>query len=246
MVFRLEGERYHTALLGMLALVGVGAVLFATHRGLGIGTESIYYITAARNLLSGYGLSDDISSSGEAVPMVISPPLFPVMLAAIVGFGVELLVAAKWLNAVLFGANILSVGLLIKRYAGKPTGVAVFGSALMLTSVDMLSIHSWAMSEPAFIFFGLLGVLLLDVYFGNREWRLLVAASGAVALAFLTRYVGVTLVAAGIAGIILRRGESWSRRTTEGAIFALGSCIPMGVWGIRNLLLTGHMTDSLI
>jgi hypothetical protein len=235
-------ERYRIALRVILVLVGIVGVLFATQRGVGTSEDSLIYIGAARSLLSGYGLSYQ-SDFGVRIPLDDFPPLFPITVAAIGLFGVDPLVAARWGNSLLFGANILLVGFVIERYARKPTWMPVFGSLLMLTSVDMLYIHSMAWSEPTFIFFALLGMLLLEEYFEHRRWRVLVAASGAMALAFFTRYVGVVLVATGIVGIMLRTRESWLRKTTEGAVFALVSCSLIGLWSIRNLLVIGHMTD---
>ncbi len=132
-------------------------MFLATWRGLGITGDDV---TPARTS-NGHGLSIE-SRPGDRLPLVTPPPLYPSVLPLVGTSGVDPIVAARWVNALFFGANILLVGLLIKRYVGKRTGISLLGAMLILTSVDMLYIHSFAMSEPAFIFLGLLGLWLID------------------------------------------------------------------------------------
>jgi len=117
-------------------------------------------------------------------------------------FGIDPLNGARWLGVFLFGANILLVGLVINRYT-HGFWTSVFGSFIMLSSVDMLNIHSMAWSEPVFIMFGLLGLFLLALHLENPRSLLLIASSGGIALAFLARYTGVAFVATGMAGVFL-------------------------------------------
>lgn len=225
-----------------LAIIGVAVLLTSTRYGIGVSPDSTVFIGAARYLLDGRGLSV-LSSSGELVPMPHSPPLYPALLAAIGLFGVDPLDGARWLNALLFGANILLVGLVLRRCTRGSAWVSMLGAFLMLTSTDMLSVHSMAWTEPTFILFSLLGWLLLSAYIESASIPRLIAASGVVALAFLTRYPGVALVVANSMGLFFLSKRGSTRRNVDTIVLAVLSLSPMALWGIRNLYSTGAAVD---
>ena len=159
-----SGKRYYSIVpLAILALIGIVILSLITRWGIGISPDSTIYIGSARNLLNGHGLSV-MSGDGQAIPLTHYPPLFPILLSILGKSGIVLPEVARWLNVCLFGANILLVGLVINRYTHGSIWVPAFGSFLMLTSVHMLHIHAMAWSEPMFIFFGILGLFLLDIY----------------------------------------------------------------------------------
>ncbi len=175
--------------------------------------------------------------------MVHWPPLFPAVLAGLGASGLDPACGARWLNAFLFGGSILLVGLAVKRHTGGSLRIALFGSLLMLTSVDMLYVHAMALSEPLFVFFGLLGLLLLASHIEKPKQGMLVASAFAVALAFLARYVGVALVAAGGVGILAFSGEGRRKKMLDASIFGAVSCSPMALWILRNICAAGTGTN---
>ena len=133
------------AILVTLALIGVLILLMHTRSGIGINPDSFYYIGTARNVLQGNGSIVPYGTYGNGKTyMTHYPPLLPSLLAIIGVFGVDPVSGARWLNACLFGANILLVGSLISKYTAGSFWTAVFGSFLMLNSSDMLNIHSMA------------------------------------------------------------------------------------------------------
>lgn len=224
-------------LLAVLSLLGIMLVLFCTTEGIGISPDSTRYISAARNLLNGRGFSV-LSASREVVPLT-KHPLFPTLLAMIGVFGIDPMIGARWLNALLFGTNILLVGLVIYRYTSGSIWTSLFGSLLMLSSLDMINIHTWAWTEPLFILFVLLGLFLLGAYIENPQPLLLIASSSAIALAFLDRYAGIMLVPTGMAGLFFFSRKTYYRRIVDLFVFAAISCFPMALWVIRNLYVAG-------
>jgi hypothetical protein len=239
-IFSLAVFRYYKVLpLLILALIGVIAVLFATSSGIGISPDSTVYIGAARNLLQGRGLSESTASGTK--PLTHFPPLLPSLLAVGGLLGVEPLAGARWLNAILFGATILLGGLLIRLYTRGALWAALLGSFLLLTSHDMLLIHSMAWTEPLFLYFGFLGLALLAAHFDGRNT--LVASSVAVAFAFLARYSGVAFVMTGIAGILLLERNTFRKRIGDAVIFGVISCGPMALWMAGNVFATGAPTS---
>jgi hypothetical protein len=110
----------------------------------------------------------------------------------------------------------------------------------------MIKVGSWAMSEPLYLALGLAGFLLLVAYFERVRWRWLVASAVAFGLAYLTRYVGLSLVAAGLVAVLVRYKVPWPRRLKETAIYLLFSLVPMLVFMARNYALTGYTTNRQI
>lgn len=218
-------------------------MLFVTKPGVGISPDSVTYISAARNLISGRGLS---VSFGNVAPLTHFPPLFPSIIAlpGIIGLGP--ISVARWLNAILFGANILLIGLIIYSYAKKSTWIPILGSLLLLTSVDMLDIHSWVWSEPMFIFLCCLSLYLLDSYIKNLKYTFLAASAVFAALALLDRYTGMALIFAGIAGIILLTDQARNKKLIAFFVFAFISISPLAAWTLRNLLIAGNATNRTL
>ncbi len=232
---------YYLLALITLSVIGATAVLFSTRWGIGLSPDSVVYIGAARNLLSGNGLSVP-SYSGEFTPMTQYPPLFSIWLAGIGYIGIDPMDGARWLNALLFAANITLVGLVV--YASTRSLLpSIFGSLLMMGSLPAVQIHSMAWSEPLFIFFGILGLFLLALYMEKPRYVILAVSSMAVALAFLARYAGIALVATGVIAILLLSKYPWRKRLFDVGVFCTISCVPMILWIIRNLVVAGTATN---
>jgi hypothetical protein len=230
-------------ILIILGAIGVLALLAATRFGIGITPDSTVYIDAAHSLMRGDGLSVLSGTSNDLKPLTHYPPLYSCLLALIGTLGVGLPTAARWLNSVLFGANIFLVGLIIGTYARQVFWLPVLGSFLTLTAPDVLLIHSFALTEPLFICFVLIGLLCLAFYIDNQQRRFLIAASVAMALSFLTRYVGIVSLLSGLVVILIFNSASLRRRLMDAVVFGVISCTPIGLWAVRNHFATGGATD---
>lgn len=224
-----------------LAFIGVLTVLLTTRFGIGITPDSTVYVDAARNLADGRGLTA-LTASGESKPLTHYPPLYPSVLASlsINGLSIE---SARWLNALLFGANILLVGLILSRYAKDSFWLPVLASFLMLTAPDIAGIHTLALTEPLFLFFTLTGLILLAAYVDSQNRALLVGCAIAAAVALLTRYVGIVLVFTGTAALLVLNGRSVRRKLADTITFAAVACLPMAWWAIRNHQVAAEATD---
>jgi len=210
------------AALGMLGLAHASAL------GIGVSPDSVAYVHAARSFLAGQGLTT-FSPNGGIVPMTQVPPVYPVLLASVAALGVDVALAAKWLSILLFGVTIVVTGAAVRR-STRSLLLSAFGGLLMLTSYDMLYVHSWAWTEPLFIALGLLALLLLAEYVEHPSLRRAVAAAIVVAIAFLTRYTGAALLITGFVAIVLAdrgtRGIEWA----DVAAFLAVACGPMLLW----------------
>jgi 4-amino-4-deoxy-L-arabinose transferase-like glycosyltransferase len=233
------------AVLSTLALLAVLVSLYTTSTGTGLAPDSYFYIASARSLLGGEGLRIP-QEAGWASSTAHFPPLYAVLLALSSLSVFDPLETARWLNALLFGANFFLVGYTILRLTGGSWLAAYLGALVTLSSGDLLLIHAHAWSEPAFFFFSLLGMLWLAMYVTDQRLGLLVGAATATGLACLTRYAGIALVAAGIVSLLWFAGLSRREKIRSAARFLGISATPIGLWALYNLLLAGSLADRVL
>lgn len=241
---RRAGRAAVVAAVGTLlfALVGALGVVFTTKFGAGLSPDSVVYVTAARNLLQGRGFVE-LGGPDRWPPLVHFPPLYPALLA-LAGLGlVDPIHVARWLNALLFAANIGLVGLIIFEGTRGSWRAAAGGAFLAATAVDLLSVHSMAWSEPLFIFLGLLGLCLLARYARSPSPRRFVASATAIAAAALARYAAPPLILTGVLVVYAAGEGSRGVRARRAAGWLAISCAPMALWLVRNLLVAAQPTD---
>ncbi len=236
-----EARHSRRIALGAAILCGVVAialVLVATSRGVGVSPDSAYYISGARNVLDGHGLTQFPDARGWRAPILSWPPLYPLVLAAVGATGLDVLVAARALNAALFGASVFLVGLMVRRL-GAPAWLVLVASLAVAASNDMVLVHAMAWSEPPCIFFGLLGFLLLDLHLERPRRPLLLAAAVLLACTVLTRYAGLAYVAVGALALGVLGKRRFAARLADLAIFAVAAAIPIVAMLARNTYVGG-------
>lgn len=229
----------------LLALLAVAIVILATKFGIGITPDSTVYLEAARNLIKGQGLVA-LAANGELQPMTHYPPLYSFLLALFGVMFAPVEAGGRWLQAVLFGANVLLVGIAIARYARDSFWLPVAGALLMLTAPDVAAVHTLALTEPLFLLLATSSLLALARYLETNRYGWLIAAASFAALALLTRYVGVTLIITGAAALFMLGKRQWRGRLSAALIFGAIACVPMVLWMIRNMSLTGAQTDRQV
>lgn len=229
------------ALLLLPAALGVFLLLAMTRWGAGVSPDSVEYIRVARGILA----SLHGGEPGAWRTLTSYPPLYPLLLAAAGVFGTDPLLGARWLAAALFGGSIFLAGAALLA-SGRRLPTALAAGFLLATSEHMLSIHSFAWSEAPFVFFGFLGLGLLARSLEASDARLRLAAAGAIALAFLARYAGASLVMTGILLLALRRGLAARLRIRDAILFGAVACAPMALWVLRNVLTLGVFTGHSV
>ena len=227
--------------VGALSLVGLASLLLATAWGVGLSYDSVGYIAAARQFLHAADYPTWL------YPATHWPPLLPRVLAAIGGaVRLDPATGARWLNACLFAANIALAATLVARHTGGFGWSALLASFLMLASQDMLLIHSMAWSEPLFIFLVQLAILLLAEHVDRGSPALLAASAGVTACAFLTRYLGGSLVAAGAIGLVVLGHRRLWHRIAAAAFFGTVGAVPTALWMLRSAQTSGRAADRVV
>ena len=224
----------------IIALAGMAILLFATRWGIGISPDSVAYIGAARNVAAGNGFT----AYDAVTPLTQFPPLYSLGLV-LFGLGANPIAGARWLNIVLFGANIILAGVSVSLFAPRLRHTAAVTAILVAVAVPFVSIHLMAWTEPLFLFFAFSGLILLALYLDSPKTKLAAGAAVFIGLGFLTRYAGAALILTG-AAVLLFSARPLRRKIVDLAVFSAVSVSPMLLWMVRNRLVAGTATNRAI
>ncbi len=218
-------------LLGLIGLVMVG--LATAPHGAGVTSDTASYFAVADHLLEGEGFT---RYDGEAYTSW--PPLFPLLITGTQVLGLENATAARWINALVFGLIIFvasrwSLRHLESRFLG------VTASLLFLFAYPILRVSLMAWTEPLFVLLSTIFLILLSQDPRERKsshfaWLVITAS-----LAWLDRYVGITLVGTGFIMLLLEKEDGFVRNLGRAVLFGFLSTLLPLAWIIRNLALTG-------
>jgi len=212
----------------LISIIGGTVAVYSTANGPWGYTDSVEYISTARSLLDGRGLGY-YQGNGNFDYVTIHPPFYSLVLSAIGLLGINLVVAARWLNVISFVLVIFITGWMFFRFSRVPA-MGIIASALMCAFPGMVSMFSSSMSEPLFIFLVLLQGLCLLVYLEKKKSYLLALTALAVGLASLNRSAGLAMLGAGAVSILLfAPGQKWQRPGKVFLYTGLGS-LPAVLW----------------
>lgn len=237
-------DRLTWAVLLLPALLGIVFVMSLTRDGAGASGDSAFYVMGARNLLAGNGYAR-VSGSGEPQPITGFPPMFSIVLAGLGLAGMDGFEAARYLNAVLFGANLFLGGGLIYLISGSRWAAGI-GSGLMLSSMTLVQLHSWVMTEPLYITMFLLSAATLAIGIQRGDLRLHLLAGLLAGFAGLTRYVGVGMVGAGAVTALLVGDRELRRRVRDVGAYLGAAALPLVWWLAGGALGTGTVANRAI
>ncbi|KPJ66832.1 MAG: hypothetical protein AMJ43_06655 [Coxiella sp. DG_40] len=224
------------ATLGMFAIFMVFKSTALS--GPGVSSDALHYISTAENLAKGNGY---YSYNGK--PYTHWPPLFPSLLAILRLFKFEPLDGAKIINAISFALVIFCSGLIFAKRIKSPL-IIIIGSASVLISATMLRISVYAWTEPLFALLVILFMFSIVRFLKSYHLKSLVLASVYAALGFLQRYVGLAIVIAGLFSILLLTPQAkWRQKLNYATIFGAISCIPLGLWFLRNKFIASTAAD---
>ncbi|MBK5107808.1 MAG: glycosyltransferase family 39 protein, partial [Anaerolineales bacterium] len=173
-------------ILVIFGLLGIAVIWISSPWGIGVGYDSIFYLSASDNILSGSGLSR-FDGYGNTIPLTHFPPLYSLTLAGfslITGFESDL--AARILAAVFFGFLVGLSGWLVYRHT-RSLLASVVGSTFVLVSPVLLDVSFMAMSELLFLVLLLLMIDFLNKYLLHGNMVVLIIAAIFASLMYLTR-----------------------------------------------------------
>ncbi|HEX2991395.1 MAG TPA: hypothetical protein VHO49_12010, partial [Anaerolineales bacterium] len=146
----IQAQKRLAAYLFALALTGMLLVYLVTYRfGPGVSTDGARYLSTAQSLSEGRGFVDYLNA-----PLTQFPPLYSIIIAGIhILSGVDVFVAAKFLNILSFGLVIWLAGIFFHRIFPNQSLAAYIGSAIFATSLSLVIIASNVLSDLLFLAF---------------------------------------------------------------------------------------------
>jgi 4-amino-4-deoxy-L-arabinose transferase-like glycosyltransferase len=233
-----SSRRPETAsLLTFLFAFAMACVLIAgTPLGLGLSPDSVSYFISAKALAENHDFMQLPSHW---------PPLFPMMLA-----GVDMLVGDSYLTARLLQAVFIVINIVLiyrlLEFTGQPKAANFLLLILIALQPSFLTVHLMLWSEPAFLSFVLLDIMLLArVVSGTSNRRLLIVLGLTCGLAVMVRYAGLFLLIVNAVTLFFYT-ESQKRlvdRFKTTAWISTLSIAPMLAWSLFNRIRNGHFSD---
>ncbi len=238
----LNPQKLYWLCLSILAVIGSSLVLYSTVWGAGLISDSFQYIATAKTMVS-HGYWGYLSEDGTLIPLTQYPPFFPAVLAFLEWLGIHSLVGVRFLNVVLMGLNIILVGESV-RHITQEWLWGLIAALLFVSNRVFLEAHSWALSEPLYYFLSLLGMLILVVSLEHENKHYWITAI-IFGLAALTRYIGLVLILTGMIGLLWGR-KPLREKGARSIGFGIVSFLPLGLWTLRNILLTETINNRLV
>jgi hypothetical protein len=113
-----------------------------------------------------------------------------------------------------------------------------------MTSETLIDLHVWALSEPLYLCLTLGGIVGVACYLAKPMRRpILLLTSLLVGAAWMTRYVGISLVVSAGAALARVRRSLRKSRVAEWVVFVGLAILPIAAWVVRNVWLTGNAVD---
>jgi hypothetical protein len=226
----------------LLIATGISSWLLVNSRwGVGVSHDSIIYLSSARNLVENNGLRWS-ASDGSLNLLTHFPPLYSLGIATFMTTGLSALQAATWMAAILMGLNVFTAGFLVFHFSQSKV-LSILAAVALAVSGVFINLHLVALSEPLFIWLVMCGIGALGVYFEKLSLGTLLAAAFFAALALLTRYAGIAVIATGFLAIALIEKSPIRKRMAHFLTYLAVSLIPFILWTARNQILGGSMTN---
>jgi 4-amino-4-deoxy-L-arabinose transferase-like glycosyltransferase len=182
---------------------------------LGLSPDSAAYFAIANNPLTAGG---------------VFPPGYGWLLALFNLPVDDLWVAARWTNPALLVFSLLLIFVATRIATGSHFAGAL-ATLLVGTSSKVLPVFSAALSEPAFLAWTLLALLMLTHYCRSpSQFTVLMFAGLATGMAMLTRYAGAPLIAVCWTVVCLSGPRAVLAKLTHAALATLIALLPLAVW----------------
>jgi len=225
--------------LAVVSLFAAALILAVTSKyGPGLSHDSAAYFFAAESLNQGSGLV----YFGYGTPFVQWPPGYSTLLYIIGKLGAGFMDSARYINSAAFGMVIFLSSLWLYRNLENYI-VILFGSIGLALSLPLIDIFKYAWSEPPFILFIVMFLMVFESYLRKDRPILLILSAMLAALACLIRYTGTAAAFTGLL-LMLFRKRKLKEKLKDAFIFAVISLTPLGIWLLRNYIVFSTLTGN--
>jgi hypothetical protein len=224
----------------ILSLIGSALVVVSfLNFGIGLEPDSASYIATARNLLIGKGF---ISFDGQA--LTLFPPFYSILLALLSFLtNSDPVFSAALLNVLLFALIIYKSGIFLSKHADSRP-IIIIGVLFILLAEPVFSNTLWALSDLLFIYLFLLYAGFLLSYIEKNNFRSFLMLIIISVLATLTRYIGITFIITTVIVILIYSNNDIRKKITSIIFYSILSFIPIGIWLIRDYLISGTIAGD--
>ena len=212
--------------------------------------DSVAYLGAALNLISGNGLTlslTPLAREGATMPFASWPPLYPAVLAGATALAADPIEAARIVQIACAALLMVPIGLLAYRTSGRAGVLPVLLFAAVLRPHLVVSSFVWTEGLFMVLAYGSLAAALEGLR--EERWRrrrrlpwLLLGVAGLLAgLSMLARYLGLVAIGTGIVAIVVLEDERASGRRTLAKLsaFSLPALLPNLAWLAANRARSG-------
>ena len=224
-----------TAPVAAMSILAAVIAVYVTRRGIGLSWDSTDYIAVGQTIAR-YGFALDVT----ALPMTIRPPGLSIAVTIGEYIGASPSVSLRLLNAMSIAVVVVCTDVLFRR-AGARTVARYIGIALVVVSPALLDLTSMAWSEPPFIAFAMVSLVLVTQK--RTLWADLLLAACFCAL-FFVRYVGVFYAAPiGLFALARTRRERGAvQAVLRSSLIAVVGAVGPAMWLRRNYDIDGTLT----
>lgn len=222
-------RRVDRVVLGILVLALVAGLLVVIRTwefGIGLSPDSVQYVSMARALGTDYG--------PHLRPTW--PPLFVLVLAAPGMVGVDPVDVAAVLNPSILVCTCLVSGLWFYRRTNSGL-MSVVVTAALAFSFPLTWVSSFVWTEPLFVLLTVCSLVLLDSHLRSDSLKVLLLAALLAALACLTRYAGIALLASSVLIVLSKPQLTLRQRVVQALSYSVVAALPLCLWLLRNHLL---------
>jgi len=229
------------ALLFILSGIGAAAVvLLSTSRfGPGVTVDGVNYISTAKNLALGRGYFTFFEE-----PFISWAPFLPTLMAAGTFIGLEPAVLVRYLNAAVLGLIAFTCGWIVLKES-RSIIFSFLASSLIVVAHPLIAVSKMVYTEPLFILLSLWFLLKAEKLLEEPTLKQILGLGGLVSLAWMTRYVGATLVMTALVLLVLNRRLSIFERMRAFIVFLSVAALPVALWLVRNYGVSGTLTGRV-
>jgi len=191
-------------------------------------SDSAAYISAARDLASGNGLTIP-TPQGNLTPLRLHQPLYPLVMSFFLLFDIHPFTTTTVLNVASFGLSILLIGC-GSYYFSKSKIFALIIVFLMTWCPHVIENYDGAMSEPLYLFLTISGFMTILIYLEKQKNWILILAALLAGLSILTRYIGIVNMVGGALMLFLFLQKNIKNRAFTGFWYILIALIFPFIW----------------
>ena len=242
-----QSNKFHKSLAIPFVLVIALATLagffihYSTPWGPWAFSDSTEYLEAGRNVAAGRGFVVQ-RMYNRFVPLYLRPPFYSFVLGMMVRFGIDPIDGSRWLNIALYSALILVVGISAYIFTHN-SGLVLVLSLYLVMQPELVDAFASMMTEPIFITFTILQIVLLVVFSKKNDRWVLLLSTTLAGMLWMTRYAGVANVVILGVGIMLFCKQNFNHRLVLSTLSGLIAAIPFIIWSI-GLRTAGYSPGS--